>query len=99
MPRQQVLNFLYNQPDVDLWALAASLYHMLTGRFVPRDFPGDQDPWQVVLNTQAIPIRHRDPSIPARLSEVIDTVLVDKPAMRVKSAADFKRLLQAAMSG
>lgn len=99
MPRQQVLNFLYNQPDVDVWALAATLYHLLTGHFVPRDFPNDQDPWQVVLNTQAIAIRQRDASIPARLAEVIDTVLVDKPTMRVKSAVDFKRLLQAALSG
>src|SRR5262249_47243612 len=43
MPRQQVINFKYAKPDVDVWAAAASLYCMLTGR-VPRDFPEDRDP-------------------------------------------------------
>ena len=42
MPRQQVLDFKYAQPEVDIWASAATLYYMLTG-FYPRDF-GEMDP-------------------------------------------------------
>ena len=41
---------------MDVWAAAASLYHMLTGAY-PRDFPSGKDPWQVVLQTGAVPIR------------------------------------------
>src|SRR5690606_35330183 len=63
MPRQQVINFKYSKPEVDVWAMAATFYHMLTGVF-PRDFYAHQDPWQTVLNTNPVPIRKRDASIP-----------------------------------
>ena len=44
MPRQQVIDFKYARPEVDVWAAAASLYAMLTGA-VPRDLPPGRDPW------------------------------------------------------
>ena len=31
MPRQQLINYKYVQPEVDVWAMAASFYHLLTG--------------------------------------------------------------------
>ena len=31
MPRQQVINFKYAKPEVDVWAMAASLYYLLAG--------------------------------------------------------------------
>lgn len=37
MPRQQVVNFLRATPAVDVWADAACLYCMLTGKY-PREF-------------------------------------------------------------
>ena len=33
MPRQQVINFKYAGPEVDVWATAATLYTMLTGGY------------------------------------------------------------------
>ncbi|MFH1090672.1 MAG: protein kinase, partial [Pseudomonadota bacterium] len=71
MPRQQVINFKYARPDVDVWAMAATFYKAVTGSY-PRDFPPGQDPVLVVLRTQAVPIRQRDPSLPSKLAEVID---------------------------
>lgn len=97
LPRQQVINFRFAKPEADVWAVAACLYQMLTGMFVPRDFPPDKDPWQVVLNTAAVPIRNRDPAIPAKLAEVIDHALVDKPEIQVKTAAELKRMLEGAV--
>jgi serine/threonine protein kinase len=42
--RQQYLNFKLRQPEVDVWAAAATLYYMLTVR-APRDFSApDFDP-------------------------------------------------------
>ncbi len=96
MPRQQVINFKYSRPEVDVWAVAASLYFLLTGAY-PRDFPRGRDPWQVVLQTQPVPIRQRESSIPKKLAEVIDLALVDSPAIHFKSAADFKRALEAVL--
>lgn len=96
MPRQQVINFLYAKPDVDVWAIAASLYNMLTGRF-PRDFPAGKDPWRVVLESAPVSIRKHLPSIPAKLAGVIDHALIDHPEIPIKTAAELKRQLQEAI--
>jgi hypothetical protein len=74
IPRQQVINFRDVTPAVDVWALAACLYHALTGAY-PRDFPRGKDPWQVILQAEPVPIRRREPAIPAPLAEVIDEAL------------------------
>jgi pSer/pThr/pTyr-binding forkhead associated (FHA) protein len=92
MPRQQVIDFKYTKPEVDIWAAAATLYTMLTGSW-PRDFIG-KDPLLAVLQTDAVPIRQRDASIPKRLAEVVDLALVDKPEIYFKTAAEFKRALE-----
>ncbi|MEH2264748.1 protein kinase domain-containing protein [Nostoc sp.] len=94
MPRQQVLNFKYAQPEVDIWAVAACLYNMLTGSF-PRNFTGD--PFLAVLQNEPIPIRQRDATISQPLAQVIDLALVDKPEIHFKSAAEFKQALLSAL--
>ncbi len=92
MSRQQVVNFKYAKPAVDVWAMAATLYHMLTGQ-PPRDFKPGQDPWRTVLTTSAVPIRKRNSNIPAKLAEVIDAALVDSPQIQVTSAIQFRQAL------
>jgi pSer/pThr/pTyr-binding forkhead associated (FHA) protein len=96
MPRQQVVNFKYAGPEVDVWATAACLYNMLTGCF-PRNFPRGNDVWQTVLESDPVPIRRRDSGVPSRLAEVIDKALIDRPAIQFKTAADLKKALQAAL--
>jgi serine/threonine protein kinase len=95
VPRQQVVNFKYARPEVDIWALAATLYYLLTGA-APRDFDA-RYPWLVVLETSAKPIRERNPQIPARLAQVIDRALIDKPQIHFKTAAEFRRALEEAL--
>jgi serine/threonine-protein kinase len=92
MPREQVLRFRDVRPQTDVWAMAATLYCMLTGR-VPRDFPEGRDRWQVVLEERAVPIQRRNPAIPRPLAEVIDHALVDIPEVAVKTAAEFRQAL------
>jgi serine/threonine protein kinase len=101
MNRQQVVRFKYAQPDVDVWAAAASLYFLLTGH-PPRDFPPDRDHWGVVLETEPLPIRQRQPALPRRLAEVIDAALLDKPrpeggAGAFRQAGEFKQALEQAL--
>jgi serine/threonine protein kinase len=94
MPRQQVIDFKYAKPEVDVWTAAACLYTTLTGK-LPRNAAG-VDPFLAILSTNAIPIRNRDASIPQPLAEVIDLALVDNPEIHFKNAADFKQALQSA---
>jgi eukaryotic-like serine/threonine-protein kinase len=91
MPRQQVLDYKYAKPEVDVWATAACLYVMLTG-FSPRNFVG-VDPFCAILNNDAVPIRDRTSSIPQSLATVIDRALIDNPEIYYKSAAEFKQAL------
>lgn len=93
MCRKQVMGYKSAGPEVDVWALAASLYNMLTG-YLPRDFPADRDPWLVVLEDDPVPILKRDAAISPRLAELIDGALVEEPRMAFNTAADFKRALE-----
>jgi serine/threonine protein kinase len=92
VPRQQVINFKDASPSGDVWAMAACLYEALTGSS-PRSFPPGKDPWQVVLQQPAVPVRDRDPSVPKELADVIDTALRERPAIGFQTAAEFRDAL------
>ena len=96
MPRQQAVNFRYSEPDVDVWAAAASYYNMLTGQF-PRDFTPGKNPCMVLMTGGIVPIRQRDQSIPPKLAAVIDRALQEVPEIGYKSAATFRRDIIAAL--
>jgi serine/threonine-protein kinase len=96
MPRQQVLRFKYARPEVDVWAMAATLYYMLTGT-PPRDFSRGNGWMEVVLETSAVPIRERLPNLPPRVAQVIDDALIDNPEIRFKTAAGLRRALAEAL--
>jgi len=95
MPYQQIKNYRYAKPDVDVWAAAASYYLMLTGT-LPKDF-GNKDAIAVALTTSAVPIRKRDARIPRALADVIDAALVEKPDIGIKTAAELKKKIEGAI--
>jgi eukaryotic-like serine/threonine-protein kinase len=96
MPRHQVIDFKYAGPEVDVWAIAASLYNMLTGRF-PRNVSGDR--WRAVLRTAVVPIRERENAIPSAVAAVIDRALDDsQDELLFRSAGDLQSALRAAIS-
>jgi len=88
MPREQLTSFRSVQPVSDVWSMAATLYHLLTGCYA-RDFPPDKDPLAVILRGGSVPVRHRDPSIPDALAAVLDRALEDDPARRYPTAREF----------
>ncbi|SMD22840.1 protein kinase domain-containing protein [Kibdelosporangium aridum] len=94
VPRQQVVNFRNVSPAVDVWALAACLYHALTGAY-PRDFPRGKDPWRLVLQAEPVPIRQRDPAIPVAVAEVIDEALRENPGSAFHTADELREALLA----
>jgi serine/threonine protein kinase len=96
MCRQQLIDAKRAGPEVDVWAMAATLYAMLTGK-PPRDFAeGDRargDFRMVILRTDPVPIRIRDPSIPPRLAQMIDQALTESPPLPFETAAAFRKAL------
>jgi eukaryotic-like serine/threonine-protein kinase len=97
MPRRQVMNYKYAQPDADLWAITACLYRMLTGE-TPRDFPPEAEPVAIVLREPPIPVRDRESAIPPRLAEVIDETL-DESSTSPTSAAALAQSVRDALAG
>lgn len=96
MPRQQILNYKYASPPVDVWAAAASLYFALSGHS-PRDFPPGRDPWRVVWDTPPVPLAQRGVPVPPALAAVIDGALDDAgDDLRYLTAADLRRAIEAA---
>lgn len=93
MPRQQVINFKYAKPEVDVWAMAATFYTMITGAVV-RDFPAGKDYWQTVMQSDAVPVRQRNSAIPRKLAKIIDEALIDRPDIQIKEAAELRRALE-----
>lgn len=94
-PRQQIANYKYSKPDVDVWAAAASYYNMLTGN-IPKDIHG-KDVWMEMFTGEVVPIRRRNPQIPEKLAAVIDQALVEKPEIGIKTAAELKHRIIAAL--
>jgi len=96
MPREQLTNFRLLRPASDVWSMGATVYYMLTLRYV-RDFLAAKDPLAVVLGGNVVPIRDRQPQIPAALAEVVDRAVDDDLARRYSSATEFRDALRKAL--
>lgn len=88
MPRQQLSNYRFAKPEVDIWAAAAMLYFLLSG-YAPRDFPDEDNSWSVVLNNMVVPIRDRIPECPEPIALVIDRALDDSQSLHYQHARDL----------
>jgi serine/threonine protein kinase len=90
MAREQLRNFKDVKHVSDVWSMAATFYWLLTGR-VPRDFPQDFDPIRAILERSPVPIRDRNPDVPALIATVIDRALNDDPSVRYRDGAEFRK--------
>ena len=86
MPKEQVIDFKYFKPVSDVFSMGATCYNILTGT-LPRDLRKNEDPLDMIMRNEIIPIRQRDPRIPAALAKVIDTALSGNPSSRYQNAA------------
>lgn len=71
MPPEQILNFREVKPPTDQYSAAATLYCLLTGRYV-YDLPADpQQQIMMILTKDPVPIRARREQVPDELARVI----------------------------
>jgi serine/threonine protein kinase len=92
MPPEQVIDAWHLRPSADLFAAAATLYNIVTGRFI-RDFTKNRNAIiRQAVQVPPIPIRDRPPFIAA----VIDKALSMDPKDRYQNATDIRDALRSA---
>jgi serine/threonine-protein kinase len=95
MPPEQITHFRDARPPADLYSTAATLYNLLTGRFIHDFPPAMHDRLEMILATEAVPIRRRRKDIPRRLAEIIHRALAKTPSARFASARAMRQALTA----
>ncbi len=85
MPPEQITNFKYVKPVSDVWSFAATLYHLLTGKF-PYRFDPKRDPIDIILNEDSVPIQDRMPGLETHIAQVIDKALKKDPINPLQNA-------------
>ncbi len=93
MPPEQILDFRQAKPAADQYALAATLYYLLTAHKI-HDYPeGNRQALMMILHNDPIPIRSRRAEIPEALSAAIQKALSREPAARFPDASAFRKAL------
>jgi serine/threonine-protein kinase len=86
MPPEQITEFRESRPTNDLYAVGATLYNLLTGRFIYNFPPEIERKVLMLLQDEPVPIQSRRADIPAGLADVIHRSLARDPASRFPSA-------------
>jgi len=93
MAPEQITDFRNVQPAVDQYGAGATLYKLLTGRFI-YDFPaGDEMRLLMILQDDPVPIQTRRPDIPNELAGVIHRSLERDPEDRFADVRALRRAL------
>jgi serine/threonine-protein kinase len=93
MPPEQIHHFRDAKPPSDQYSAAATLYNLLTGKYV-FDFPRSPlNRLATILEGEAIPIKRRLPKIATGLAAAIHRALARDPADRFPSVREFRKAL------
>jgi serine/threonine-protein kinase len=97
MPPEQVSDFRSARPASDLYAVAASLYHLLTGQHVYERSRNHTELLLRILQDEPIPLRdpYPGPALPEPLGTVIRRGLARDPALRYPDAKSMREALTA----
>jgi serine/threonine-protein kinase len=95
MPPEQITEYRDAKPAADQYSAAASLYNLLTGKYV-YDLPdGDfQKQLLLILNEEPVPILKRRKDVPKALAEAIHRGLAREPQDRFPGVKVFRESLR-----
>ena len=96
MAKDQLTDFKYAKPAVDVWSAAATMYNVLTGEY-PREMPYQKDPIDLIMEDKIRPIEHWGIDLPPKVAAVINKGLASNPAQRYSNAAEFLTALRKAV--
>jgi serine/threonine-protein kinase len=94
LPPEQITHYREARPAGDLYAIGATLYHLLTGVFA-YDFPARQELRILkILQENPVPIASRRPDLPPGLAAIIGRSLERNPADRFPDARAMRVALE-----
>lgn len=96
MAPEHLTNYRNLKPATDVFEMAATFYHMLTGSFIWNFRPG-VDQFRVILQETPEPIRSREKNIPPKVGAVIDRALSRKPDARYQDGSELLTALRKAL--
>ena len=86
---EQITQYRDAKPPADQYAAAATLYNLLTGRYIydlPREISRQL---ALILNEEPVPILNRRPDLPALLAKIIHKALERDPGDRYPDVRAF----------
>lgn len=93
MPPELLTNYQDAQPAMDQYAVAATLYYLLTAQYI-FNFPQENyRQFSILLRQQPIPILERRPDLPAAIASAIHKALARNPSQRFDSVGQFRQAL------
>jgi hypothetical protein len=96
MAPEHLINYRFLKPPTDVFEIAATFYHMLTGKTVWKTTPG-VDVYKVILEGTITPVRKVDRNIPNKVAKIIDRALSRKPDDRYNDAGEMLKALKNAV--
>ena len=94
MPPEQMLDFKAVLPSGDLYAMAATLYYLITGTFIYDQVDEGGDLLRKLLEEQPVPIQQRRPEVPDGLADVLERCLARDPNDRYPTASAMRQALR-----
>jgi eukaryotic-like serine/threonine-protein kinase len=91
MPPELLFNYQEVNPLADQYAVAALLYHLLTGADVVPQV--HQTRYSSLLRRYCVPLSERRKDVPPAVAEVIHKALSRAPSQRFKNVAEFRQAL------
>jgi|GEM_PF-1861564 len=108
MPPEQITDFKRARPPLDVYAMGATAYVLLSGWWPLPDFPSfsavrsgrggilKRSVPQMILHDRRVPLEERRPDLPRALCRVVNKALAKEVHDRYQSAEEFRQaLLQA----
>jgi serine/threonine-protein kinase len=93
MPPEQIHHFRDAKPPADQYSAAATLYNLLTGKYIFDSQRFSLHPVAMILEGETVPIQRRLPKIAPALAEAIHRALARDPARRFPSVLEFREAL------
>jgi serine/threonine-protein kinase len=94
MPPEQIVDFKKVLPSGDLYSTAATLYYLISAKFI-QDQPADGgDLIHALLEEDPVPIRERRREVPLGLEEVLMRCLARNPDDRYPDATAMRMAIR-----